>query len=145
MGVYPSRRASFPTLLQRSSICSILSAVCFNYFLLSSIPLDKLGLKFGVGSKLASNTEDGSWLQVCCQPPYAPRIFSQPAQILPSKTLVYHPCYNGLRCARLELPLDWQNTTESAQTVAIALLKIPARVPVTDARYGGSIFINPGR
>jgi hypothetical protein len=144
MGVHPSRRASLPTLLQRSPICSILSAVCFIYFLLSSIPLDKLGPKLGIVSKLTSNTEDGSWPQVCCHPRTL-NTFSQTTQILPSKTLVYHPCYNGLRCARLELPLDWQNTTESAQTVAIALLKIPARVPVTDARYGGSIFINPGR
>lgn len=64
----------------------------------------------------------------------------------PSKELEYHPCYGHFQCARLKLPMDW--TADEGQlwdhTVAIALLKLPANVSVSDPRYGGEIYVNPG-
>ncbi|PQE15097.1 Peptidase S33 tripeptidyl aminopeptidase-like C-terminal protein [Rutstroemia sp. NJR-2017a BVV2] len=64
--------------------------------------------------------------------------------ITPTKQLVYHPCFDDLQCARLEVPMDYKSTAGDRPTVAIALLKIPAKVPITDPRYGGVILINPG-
>lgn len=41
--------------------------------------------------------------------------------------------------------MDW-NAPKHAdnRTVEIAVIKIPATVPVTDERYGGAVVINPG-
>ncbi|KAI7357476.1 hypothetical protein KC357_g6473 [Hortaea werneckii] len=57
--------------------------------------------------------------------------------------LQYVDCYDGLQCARLEVPMDWWNGTTNA-TVGLAVIKLPAEVPVTDPRYGGAVLINPG-
>ena len=65
--------------------------------------------------------------------------------IQPSKTLEYHDCYDGLQCARLEVPLDWNATDlDKGDRVALAIIKMPAKVSVTDPRYGGVVLINPG-
>lgn len=55
----------------------------------------------------------------------------------------YQDCFNGFQCARLELPIDY-NSTNNTDTVSIAITKLPAKVPVTDPRYGGAIILNPG-
>lgn len=63
--------------------------------------------------------------------------------INPSTNLEYHPCYTNAQCARLILPLDYQNPNDT-RTVALAIAKIPATVPNDDPRFGGSVFLNPG-
>ncbi|KAF2836580.1 hypothetical protein M501DRAFT_248976 [Patellaria atrata CBS 101060] len=64
--------------------------------------------------------------------------------IQPSRYLHFKPCYDDLQCARLEVPLDYWNGTDPDITVTIAIAKLPARVSVTDPRYGGPILIHPG-
>lgn len=66
------------------------------------------------------------------------------SQISPSKELDYHDCYDGFKCARLELPMDYHSPAEASNKVAIAVIRKPAKVPVSDPHYGGAILINPG-
>ncbi|KAI1881700.1 hypothetical protein JX265_000526 [Neoarthrinium moseri] len=63
--------------------------------------------------------------------------------ITPSRKLEYHPCYEELQCARLVVPLDWLDDT-NPHTVAVAIAKLPAKVPDDDPAFGGTIFTNPG-
>jgi len=63
--------------------------------------------------------------------------------ITPEPELVYHDCYQGFQCARLLVPLDWQNHSNPAR-VALAVIRLPARVPEDDPSHGGSIILNPG-
>lgn len=59
--------------------------------------------------------------------------------------LVWHDCYGDFKCARLQVPMDWLGTSEEAEkTVEIAVIKVEATVPVTDASYGGAVVLNPG-
>ncbi|KAL7941438.1 TAP-like domain-containing protein [Trichoderma barbatum] len=63
--------------------------------------------------------------------------------ITPSSDLVYHDCYDGFQCARLEVPLDWTNSTDT-RTAVLAIAKLPAVVSDDEPSFGGSIFVNPG-
>lgn len=68
--------------------------------------------------------------------------------ITPSAELQYHPCYDGFRCARLAVPLDWldadNNINHNNKTIAIAIISLPATVPSDDPSFGGGIITNPG-
>ncbi|KAF7554209.1 hypothetical protein G7Z17_g3045 [Cylindrodendrum hubeiense] len=61
----------------------------------------------------------------------------------PSRELQFHDCYDAFKCARLEVPLDWLNDSDT-RTATIAIKKLPAVVSDDDHTFGGSIFTNPG-
>ncbi|KAK2042312.1 hypothetical protein LZ31DRAFT_470572 [Colletotrichum somersetense] len=63
--------------------------------------------------------------------------------IAPSTRLEYHQCYEEFQCARLTVPLDWTDE-RNEYTVALAIIKLPAKVPDHDPAFGGTIFTNPG-
>ncbi|KAH8200474.1 hypothetical protein TruAng_005367 [Truncatella angustata] len=63
--------------------------------------------------------------------------------ITPSHNLTYAPCYEKFQCARLLVPLDWQDES-NPHTVALAIAKLPATVSDHDPTFGGTIFTNPG-
>jgi pimeloyl-ACP methyl ester carboxylesterase len=66
--------------------------------------------------------------------------------ITPSETLQYSDCFSSFLCARLSVPLNWNATYtgNSAPQAVIAVIKLPAKVSITDPRYGGPIIVNPG-
>jgi pimeloyl-ACP methyl ester carboxylesterase len=65
--------------------------------------------------------------------------------ITPSRNLQYHDCYDGFRCARLQIPLDWTRADNASTSwVAVGIATLPASVPDTDPSFGGTVLINPG-
>ncbi|KAK2605922.1 hypothetical protein QQS21_003648 [Conoideocrella luteorostrata] len=66
--------------------------------------------------------------------------------IEPTWSLRYTPCYEKYECARLLLPLDWLNVqaAKDNDTIALAVIKLPARVDVGDKSFGGTVIVNPG-
>lgn len=62
----------------------------------------------------------------------------------PSESLEYHDCGDGFQCARLEVPMDYNRTDLDNRKFTLAVVRIPAKVPVGDPRYGGAVLINPG-
>ncbi|THY63372.1 hypothetical protein D6C98_01206 [Aureobasidium pullulans] len=62
-----------------------------------------------------------------------------------SPELVYYQCYEDYRCAKLQVPMDWwRNSSQPGKNISIAVIRLPARVSVTDPRYGGAVLTNPG-
>lgn len=67
--------------------------------------------------------------------------------VQPSTSFQWRPCFSDFQCARLSVPLNWNRSVDeqaSGPRAAIAVIKLPARVPVTDPRYGGPVIVNPG-
>jgi pimeloyl-ACP methyl ester carboxylesterase len=64
--------------------------------------------------------------------------------IPPSESLVYRDCGDGFQCARLEVPMDYNRTDSDSRKFTLAVVRLPAKVPVGDPRYGGAVLINPG-
>lgn len=65
-------------------------------------------------------------------------------QLPPSTVLSYRPCYDGFECARLTVPMDWQNATADPRLVVLAVIRLPAAVPASDPTFGGTVITNPG-
>jgi hypothetical protein len=62
-------------------------------------------------------------------------------KVEPSPQFHFVPCYDGFQCTRLDVPLDWNSTAlDGGPRAAIAIIKQPARVDVTDPKYGGMIL-----
>lgn len=57
--------------------------------------------------------------------------------------LVYTDCYDGYKCAKLRLPLDWLDLSNK-NNVSIAITMFPAVVEPTDPSFGGTVILNPG-
>jgi pimeloyl-ACP methyl ester carboxylesterase len=66
------------------------------------------------------------------------------SSIEPTRELNYHPCYDGHKCARLKIPLDWTKNCSSKDWVAIGITTLPATVSEDDDSFGGTVLINPG-
>ncbi|KAI1737915.1 TAP-like protein-domain-containing protein [Xylaria scruposa] len=62
--------------------------------------------------------------------------------ITPSQSLIWCPCYDGFFCAKLDVPLDYQNPTLGR--AAVPLIKLPANSTSSQGAYQGMILINPG-
>jgi len=62
----------------------------------------------------------------------------------PSKSLEYRDCGDGFQCARLEVQMDYNRSDGEGRKFTLAVVRLPAKVPVGDPRYGGAILINPG-
>lgn len=66
-------------------------------------------------------------------------------QIEPSEQLIFHPCFDRFEGARLQVPMNWNSTYRSDDKVAIAIVRLPAKVPVSDPQHGGLLMIQPGK
>jgi len=64
-------------------------------------------------------------------------------KVVPSTQLKWHDCYESYECARLQVPLDWSNSSNK-NTAAIALTRVPSTVSHNDPTFAGSVLINPG-
>jgi pimeloyl-ACP methyl ester carboxylesterase len=60
-----------------------------------------------------------------------------------SAQLNYTACYDGHKCAKLLVPMDWLDA-ENPERVTLAIVARPAVVDETDPSFGGTIIINPG-
>ncbi|KAG2019048.1 hypothetical protein GB937_005338 [Aspergillus fischeri] len=50
-------------------------------------------------------------------------------QITPSQSLEYHDCFDGFQCARLQVPMDYHRENGQGRQMAIAIARLPAKVP----------------
>lgn len=66
-------------------------------------------------------------------------------RLFPQRQLIYRPCHDGYQCARLLVPMDWNDVDATNNNVAIAVVRLPAKVKITDPRYGGAVIVNPGQ
>ena len=67
--------------------------------------------------------------------------------MVPSSELVYHQCYGGFECARLQVPLDYLAEYPDEAHAYIAIIKYasdPVEYPEYSESWGGPILFNPG-
>ncbi|KAH8652191.1 TAP-like protein-domain-containing protein [Xylariales sp. PMI_506] len=115
----------------RSSLLVGAAALCFTLSLISGHVWRWNG-RWGLGSPVHSSSVKGDILAG----------FSW-SKIEPREYFEFHDCFDGQQCARLLVPMNWGDPS-LPDKVAIAIVKQPAKVPVTDPRYGGPILLNPG-
>lgn len=65
---------------------------------------------------------------------------SNVVQITPTTDIDWSPCYENFTCARLSVPLDWQDPSDDLRAY-LAIIKYPAK---STSDYRGPVFINPG-
>lgn len=69
-----------------------------------------------------------------------PAATAQPAAAAPKTAkIAWSPCYDGFQCGILNVPLDYDDP--SGPAISLALIRLPATDP---ARRIGSLFVNPG-
>ncbi|KAJ7751892.1 Alpha/Beta hydrolase protein [Mycena maculata] len=61
-------------------------------------------------------------------------------QLTPSQDLDWVECYSTFECTRLQVPLDYSNS--SAGTAALAVIRLPSNA--SQAEYLGPLLFNPG-
>lgn len=69
------------------------------------------------------------------------------ADIPPSRTLTWHPCYDDAQydCARLDLPMNWpDSTSHEHHRVVLGVMRLRANVTSALGPYRGPVFVNPG-
>lgn len=65
-------------------------------------------------------------------------------QVNPSTEIKFAPCFDGFECARLNVPLDYTGKSANKGYTQLALISLPAAIPVTDPHYLGPLLMNPG-
>ncbi|TDL14566.1 hypothetical protein BD410DRAFT_833037 [Rickenella mellea] len=63
-------------------------------------------------------------------------------KVHPSRSLQWHRCYDKFECTRLSVPLDYSEP--EGDRAAVALVKLPSKLPPDDERYRGPMLFNPG-
>ncbi|ESK91608.1 alpha beta hydrolase fold family [Moniliophthora roreri MCA 2997] len=61
--------------------------------------------------------------------------------LVPTTNFTWTDCYSEFQCARLKVPLDY-NDQDNGKYAAVAVIRYPS--PVVDKDYRGPIFLNPG-
>ncbi|KAH8664676.1 TAP-like protein-domain-containing protein [Xylariales sp. PMI_506] len=121
-----------PLLQKPRRTHNVLKTVCAGIlasaFLLGSTPVFSVFRIPRVTDKHIHESEAFDWLK-----------------IEPTQSLVWQPCWDPqFHCARLDVPMNWNDTANPPARVQVAIVKLPAPVPVTDERYGGALLVNPG-
>ncbi|KAF1809556.1 hypothetical protein P152DRAFT_461494 [Eremomyces bilateralis CBS 781.70] len=79
----------------------------------------------------------GQWNPPIAQPPFSW------TDLYPSKSIEWRSCFDRFQCTRLDVPLDWEDELDRRRA-AIAMIRLPAKVPPGHPSYGGAVLINPG-
>ncbi|KAK8129356.1 hypothetical protein PG999_001736 [Apiospora kogelbergensis] len=101
-----------------------LIGIAFFCYFSGLIPAVKLKSPLGIQHAVEQLPKDWTW-----------------TDIQPSRDLEWHKCYEDkFDCARLDVPLDWQEPSE-AERVVLAVIRSKAKA---QQDYKGPVFVNPG-